>query len=309
MKNPLNQVSPRFSASYRLTDKWDINANVGRYTMRPAYTTLGYKDASGLFINKNENLKHIISNQAIAGFAYEPNFKLRFNLEGFYKLYNNYPLSVTDGMSIAGKGTDYGQVGDEEIVSTGKGRAYGIEFSGKLVDYKGLNSTITYTLFKSEFTGADGIYRPSNWDTRHMVNLLGSYNLPKNWNISMRWRFVGGAPYSPIDVDLSTNKDAWSVNNRPYIDYANYNTLRLKDSHQLDLRIDKEYYFKKMMLNFYLDVQNAYNFQSENPPIYTNKDASGMIMNDPSDPEKQLLRQLDSFSGTVLPAIGVMIKF
>lgn len=309
MKNPLNQVSPRFSASYRLTDKWDINANVGRYAMRPAYTTLGYKDASGLFINKNENLKHIISNQAIAGFAYEPNFKLRFNLEGFYKLYNNYPLSVTDGMSIAGKGTDYGQVGDEEIVSTGKGRAYGVEFSGKLVDYKGLNSTITYTLFKSEFTGADGIYRPSNWDTRHMVNLLGSYNLPKNWNISMRWRFVGGAPYSPIDVDLSTNKDAWSVNNRPYIDYANYNTLRLKDSHQLDLRIDKEYYFKKMMLNFYLDVQNAYNFQSENPPIYTNKDASGMIMNDPSDPEKQLLRQLDSFSGTVLPAIGVMIKF
>lgn len=309
MKNPLNQVSPRFSASYRLTDKWDINANVGRYAMRPAYTTLGYKDASGLFINKNENLKHIISNQAIAGFAYEPNFKLRFNLEGFYKLYNNYPLSVTDGMSIAGKGTDYGQVGDEEIVSTGKGRAYGVEFSGKLVDYKGLNSTITYTLFKSEFTGADGIYRPSNWDTRHMVNLLGRYNLPKNWNISMRWRFVGGAPYSPIDVDLSTNKDAWSVNNRPYIDYANYNTLRLKDSHQLDLRIDKEYYFKKMMLNFYLDVQNAYNFQSENPPIYTNKDASGMIMNDPSDPEKQLLRQLDSFSGTVLPAIGVMIKF
>jgi outer membrane receptor for ferrienterochelin and colicin len=309
MKNPLNQVSPRFSASYRLTDKWDINANVGRYAMRPAYTTLGYKDASGLFINKNENLKHIISNQAIAGFAYELNFKLRFNLEGFYKLYNNYPLSVTDGMSIAGKGTDYGQVGDEEIVSTGKGRAYGIEFSGKLLDYKGLNSTITYTLFKSEFTGADGIYRPSNWDTRHMVNLLGSYNLPKNWNISMRWRFVGGAPYSPIDVDLSTNKDAWSVNNRPYIDYANYNTLRLKDSHQLDLRIDKEYYFKKMMLNFYLDVQNAYNFQSENPPIYTNKDASGMIMNDPSDPEKQLLRQLDSFSGTVLPAIGVMIKF
>ncbi|MDI9626453.1 MAG: TonB-dependent receptor [Bacteroidota bacterium] len=309
MKNPLNQVSPRFSASYRLTDKWDINANVGRYAMRPAYTTLGYKDASGLFINKNENLKHIISNQAIAGFAYELNFKLRFNLEGFYKLYNNYPLSVTDGMSIAGKGTDYGQVGDEEIVSTGKGRAYGVEFSGKLVDYKGLNSTITYTLFKSEFTGADGIYRPSNWDTRHMVNLLGSYNLPKNWNISMRWRFVGGAPYSPIDVDLSTNKDAWSVNNRPYIDYANYNTLRLKDSHQLDLRIDKEYYFKKMMLNFYLDVQNAYNFQSENPPIYTNKDASGMIMNDPSDPEKQLLRQLDSFSGTVLPAIGVMIKF
>ena len=309
MKNPLNQISPRFSASYRLTDKWDLNANVGRYAMRPAYTTLGYKDASGLFVNKNENLKHIISNQAIAGFAYEPNVKLRFNLEGFYKLYNNYPLSVTDGMSIAGKGTDYGQVGDEEIVSTGKGRAYGVEFSGKITDYKNFTGTLTYTLFKSEFTGEDVVYRPSSWDTRNMVNLLGSYNLPKNWNIAMRWRFVGGAPYSPIDMELSTNKDAWSVNNRPYIDYENYNSLRLKDSHQLDLRIDKEVYYNKLMLNFYLDVQNVYNFQSENSPIYTNKDVNGMVMEDPSDPEKQLLRQLDSFSGTVLPAIGVMIKF
>ena len=309
MKNPLNQISPRFSVSYRLTDKWDINGNVGRYAMRPAYTTLGFKDDTGIFVNKNENLKHIISNQAIAGFAFEPNNNIRFNLEGFYKLYENYPLSVTDGMSIASKGTDYGQVGDEEIVSTGKGRAYGIEFLGRLIDYKKFNSTLTYTLFKSEFTGEDGVYRPSSWDTRHMVNLLGSYDLPKNWNISMRWRYVGGAPYSPIDMELSSNKDAWSVNNRPYIDYNNYNSLRVKDSHQLDLRLDKEYYFEKMMLNFYLDVQNAYNFQSEGNPIYTNKDANGMVMDDPSDPEKHLLRQIQTYNGTVLPAIGVMIKF
>jgi len=309
MKNPLNQVSPRFSVSYRLTDRWDINGNVGRYAMRPAYTTLGFKDASGEFVNKNENLKHIISNQAIAGFAFEPNNKIRFNLEGFYKHYSNYPLSVTDGMSIAGKGTDYGQVGDEEIVSTGEGKAYGVEFLGKLMDYKNFTGTLTYTLFNSEFTDADGVYRPSSWDTRHMVNLLGSYNLPKNWNVSMRWRYVGGAPYSPIDRDLSSNIDAWSVNNRPYIDYENYNTLRLKDSHQLDLRIDKEYYFEKFMLNFYLDVQNAYNFQSESAPIYTNKNADGTVRVDPQDPERYDLRQIQTYNGTVLPAVGVMVKF
>ena len=309
MKNPLNQIAPRFSVSYRLTNKWDINGNVGRYAMRPAYTTLGYKDADGILVNKNEQLKHIISNQAIAGLAFEPNNNMRFNLEGFYKLYSNYPLSVTDGMSIAGKGTDFGQVGDEEIVSTGKGRAYGIEFSGKLMDYKKITSTVTYTLFKSEFTGEDGIYRPSSWDTRHMVNLLGSYNLPKNWSVSMRWRYVGGAPYSPIDMELSTNKEAWSVNNRPYINYDYYNTLRLKDSHQLDLRIDKEYYFEKMMLNFYLDIQNAYNFQSESTPIYINRDPDGVVMDDPANPEKHLLRQIQTYNGTVLPAIGVMVKF
>lgn len=309
MQNPLNQFSPRFSASYQLNDKWDLNGNVGRYAMRPAYTTMGYKDASGNYVNKNEKLKHIISNQVIGGVAFEPNMKMRFNMEGFYKLYDNYPLSVTDGMSITGKGTDYGQIGDEEIVSTGKGRAYGVELSGKLNDVKGLTTSFTYTLFRSEFTDKDGIYRPSNWDTRHMLNLLGSYNLPSNWNISMRWRYVGGAPYSPIDMELSTSKDAWSVTNRAYIDYERYNTLRLKDSHQLDLRLDKEVYYEKLMLNFYLDVQNAYNFQSENAPIYTNRDANGAVMDDPANAGRQKLRQIETYSGTVLPAIGVMVKF
>ena len=312
MGNPLNQISPRFSASYRLNDKWDINSNIGRYAMRPAYTTLGYKDASGNFVNRNEQLKHILSNQAIAGFEFRPTDQSRFNLEGFYKQYENYPLSVADGMSIAGKGTEYGQIGDEEIISTGKGRAYGMEFSGKLIDWKNLNATLTYTLFKSEFTDENGLYRPSNWDTRHMLNLISSYKLPRNWNISMRWRFVGGAPYSPVDMDLSTSKAAWSVTNQAYIDYENYNTLRLKNAHQLDLRIDKEFYYKKWMLNLYADVQNAYNFQSQNPPIYTNRTPGGAVMDssyDPGIPEgKQELREIETYSGTVLPTIGIIIK-
>jgi outer membrane receptor for ferrienterochelin and colicin len=309
MMNPLNQLSPRFSVTYQLTERWDVNGNIGRYTMRPAYTTMGYKDEAGNYVNKNENLKHIISSQVILGLAHEIATNMRFNVEGFYKQYDNYPLSVTDGMSIAGKGTDYGQIGDEEIVSSGKGRAYGVEVSGRINDMKGFTTSFSYTLFRSEFTDKDGIYRPSNWDTRHMLNLLASYNLPRQWNIGMRWRYVGGAPYSPIDMELSTSKDAWSVTNRAYIDYDNYNTLRLKDSHQLDLRLDKEVYYEKLMLNFYLDVQNAYNFQSENSPIYTNRDVNGVIMDDPTDIRRQKLRVIETYSGTVLPAIGVMVKF
>ncbi len=310
MSNPFNQFSPRFSASYRISDKWDLNGNVGRYAMRPAYTTLGYKNAAGAFANKNEQLKHIISNQAIAGFEFRPSDVTRFNLEGFYKQYENYPLSVREGISIAGKGTDYGQIGDEEIISTGRGRAYGIEFSGKLFDWKKLNSTVTYTLFKSEFTDSEGTYHPSNWDTRHMVNLIGSYRLPRNWNISMRWRYVGGAPYSPIDMELSSSKAAWSVTNQAYIDYANYNTLRLDDAHQLDLRVDREFYYNRWMLNLYADVQNAYNFQSQNPPIFTNRDSNGAVMDDPANPqERQQLRVIETYSGTVLPTIGIIVKF
>jgi outer membrane receptor for ferrienterochelin and colicin len=308
MKNPLNQFSPRLSASYELSDKWDINANIGRYASQPAYTTMGFKK-DGEFVNKNEQLKYITSNQAIAGFEYRPGSNMRLSVEGFYKQYGRYPFSKEDGISIASKGTEYGQVGDEEITSIGKGRAYGVEVLYKLVDWNNLNLTTTYTFFRSEFTDKDNVYRPSSWDTRHMVNLIGSYKLNKGWNISARWRFSGGAPYTPIDMELSTNREAWDITNQYYLDYDKFNTLRLTANHSLDLRVDKEIYFNKFALNFYADVQNAYNFQSESVPIYTNKDVDGNVMIDPSDPTKQKIRLLDNVSGTVLPAIGVMVKF
>lgn len=310
MKNPLNQFSPRLSASYEVSEKWDINANIGRYAMQPAYTTMGFKNNKGEYVNRNEQLKYITSNQAIAGFEYRPQDNMRLSVEGFYKQYGQYPFSIEDGISIASKGTEYGQVGDEEITSTGKGRAYGVEVLYKIVNWNNLNLTTTYTFFRSEFTDKDNVYRPSSWDTRHMVNLIGSYKLNKGWNVSARWRFSGGAPYSPIDEELSTNREAWNITNQYYLDYDKFNTLRLTSNHSLDLRIDKEVYFKKWVLNFYADIQNAYNYQSQSVPIYTNKDVEGNVLKDPGgDPTKQGLRILDSTSGTVLPAIGVIVKF
>lgn len=310
MRNPFNQLSPRLSASFNISDQWDINGNIGRYFSQPAYTTMGFKNKAGEQVNKNEKLKYIASNQAIVGFEYRPAANMQLSVESFYKQYSNYPMSVVEGVSIASKGADYGQVGDEEIVSTGKGRAYGIEFLYKIMDWHNLNLTGTYTFFRSEFTDKNNIYRPSSWDTRHMLNVIASYKFRKNWNAAMRWRFVGGAPYSPIDEVLSKNREAWNVTNQSYLDYDNFNALRLSGSHQLDLRIDKEFYFRNWVLNLYTDVQNVYNFKSERPPIYTNKDAEGKILEDPQgDPLRQDLRVLTNTLGNILPTVGVIVKF
>lgn len=309
MKNPLNQFSPRFSFSYAFSDKLSLSGNLGRYAQQPAYTTLGYKDSSGEYVNRNKNLKYIISNHFVSGIKYNPNRNIAFSAEGFYKKYFQYPISVTNGISLASEGADYGEVGDEEVVSTGEGRAFGVEILVKLVDWKNFNITSTYTFFRSEFTNEDGTYIPSAWDTRHQFNLFVSYKFGKSWNLATRWRYVGGEPYSPIDWDLSTNREAWSVTNQAYTDYSKYNSLRLKGSHGLDIRIDKEYYFRKWLLNFYMDVQNIYNFKSERAPIYTNKDSDGNIIPDPDgDSTKQGLRVLKNTSGTILPTIGLIVK-
>jgi len=308
MRNPLNQFSPRLSVSYALTDKLDFNTNLGRYFMQPSYTTLGYRNTTGVLVNRNENLCHIHSNQILLGFEYHPVKNIRLSIESFYKQYRNYTISVADGISTASKGTEYGQVGDEEIVSTGKGRAYGVELLIKIMEMSHLNLTSTYTYFRSEFTDRSGLYRPSSWDIKNMFNIIASYQLPKNWDIATRWRFVGGAPYTPIDEALSSNKAAWDIRNQPYLDYSRFNTLRLKASHILDIRIDKEYYFKKWVLNLYADIQNLYNFQSERAPIYTNLDTNGVPTENPGDASKYQLREIRNPSGNILPTIGIIVK-
>ena len=76
------------------------------------------------------------------------------------------------------------------------------------------------------------------------------------------------------------------------------------------MRLDKEFYFKHWMLNLYLDVQNAYISNMPSKPIYTNRDTEGKVMDAPASPQtKQLLRTLVYYSGTILPTVGIMIKF
>ena len=307
MSNPFPQLSPRLSVSFALTDDIDLNANFGRYAMQPSYTSMGYQAPDGTYPNKMR-LKYIMSNQAVLGGEYHLGSYLHFSAEGFYKSYSSYPISELEGISLASKGTEYGQVGAEAVRSTGEGRAYGAEVVARLMPWHQFSATATYTLFRSEFTDKAGIYRPSSWDTRQMLNLLLSYRLGKSWYLSASWRYSGGAPYTPIDMELSTNKAAWAVTNRAYPDYARFNTLRLPAKHQLDLRLDKEFYFKRWMLNLYLDVQNAYLSSYVSAPIYTNRDSSGEVMDHPSDPERQQLRQLDYYSKLILPTLGLIIK-
>jgi len=62
-------------------------------------------------------------------------------------------------------------------------------------------------------------------------------------------------------------------------------------------------------LMFYLDIQNLYNFQNEGQPYIIrekNVDGSFVTINNGQD---YVLESIDNTSGTVLPTIGIMVKF
>ena len=118
MNNLLDQLSPRLSLSYRLSDPLYINANIGRYYELPPYTTLGFKDNEGNYVNRTNHLSYIRSDQAGLGLEYRPTSYLKFTAEGFYKHYDRYPMSILDSIPLASKGTDYGVLGNEAVSST-----------------------------------------------------------------------------------------------------------------------------------------------------------------------------------------------
>jgi len=308
MNNPLKQFSPRVSASYLLTPKWSLNLNTGRYFQLPAYTTLGYQQ-NNEFVNKKNLLKYISVDHYIGGLEFKPVTAMQFSLEGFFKNYRNYPFSVKDGISLANKGADYGVIGDEEVTSTSKGRAYGAEFQARISSAKGYNLNLSYTLVRSEFQDGSGNYFVSAWDSKQILSLTGSASLKKGWQIGTRFRYVGGLPYTPYDLNRSSLISAWNLTGGPYLDYSKLNANRFGVFHQLDVRVDKAYYLKKTTLKFYLDIQNLYNFQSQSTDLVLREtDANGNFLTADSG-TRYVLRSVKNNSGTVLPTIGVQVEF
>jgi hypothetical protein len=311
MTNALKQFSPRLSASYVLRENMNLNFSTGRFFQLPPYTTLGYRDAAGTLVNKENDLKYLQVDHLVLGVDFLPNPKAKISLEGFYKQYQDYPFSLNDSISLASKGVDFGTYGDEAVSSISEGRAFGMEILVRHRDLRGFNVIVAYTLVRSEFADYSGTYIPSSWDNKHLLNITVSKKLKKNWDIGAKWRFVGGAPYTPFDESTSSLVNAWNTRGRAYLDYNRFNELRLKSFHQLDIRVDKQYYFKKWSMMLYLDIQNLYNFKSDQQNFLVNTQADGSVQTFTDDQGnlRYKLRSIESESGTVLPTVGVMIEF
>lgn len=307
MKGMGDQLSPRLSLSYRLTDGLYLSGNAGLYYQLPPYTGLGFKDNNGAWVNKY--LRYMSVSQESLGLSWHPGNTFELSAEGFYKQYDKIPFSIADGIPLACKGNDYGVIGNEALSSTAQGRAYGIEILMKWLIAKKLNLASSFTLFKSEYrNNKQSEYIASAWDNRYIFNMGGTYNFPHNWSLGMKISCIGGAPYTPYDVEKSSLVTAWNAQGRPYYDYTKYNTGRLPAFGQLDVRVDKTFYLKRCMLGFYIDLQNVTNSKFKQPDILM---STGVIEN-PSAPmaeQRYKMKYITQKSGTLMPTLGITFEY
>ncbi len=99
---------------------------------------------------------------------------------------------------------------------------------------------------------------PFQFDQTHILTLILSWALPREWRVGGRFRYVTGDPYTPV---VGSFYDATSDRYTPIL--GGTNSGRLPSFNQLDIRVDKAFTFNRWRLSAYLDVQNVY--RAENP--------------------------------------------
>ena len=309
MANVFNQSSPRFSMSYAITEGVRWNFNTGLYDETPAYTILGYRDNSGTLVNQNRTT-YMRNVHIVTGFEYATKFNSRISIEGFFKQYFNVPFLLDDSISLANVGSGFGVVGNDPAISNNKGRAYGGEFLYEQKLFKGWFGIFSYTLFWSQFQDRNGVYRSSSQDTRNIFSVTLGKKFKKNWQIGARFRAQGGTPYTPYNVSYSSLISVYNANPTGVFNYDLQNTQRLPWFHQLDIRVTKKWYLKKIAVELYLDIQNVYdNPETQQSLFSVVTNSQGQPIVNPSDPTRYIPTSIPSTSGIIQPALGLIISY
>jgi len=153
--------------------------------------------------------------------------------------------------------------------------SYGLELLARRPLSNRLHGWLSYTLSNNLRSFGGGAVGPSDWDQRHILNLVVGYRAGRN-TVGGRAHFNTGRPYI-------------------YYDAEGGHFQRLPAFYQVDLRVDHRVTFDKFVLNVYLELVNA----SLSRQVYAVTQAPTGV---PGDVEEKSFR-------LVLPSIGVRGEF
>ncbi|MBN2008636.1 TonB-dependent receptor [candidate division KSB1 bacterium] len=286
-------IAPRMALKYKLTNKHNLRLSGGVYYQAPSYVWV---------VNTfNKNLKALQNRMGVIGWDYLIRDDVRFAVETYYKRYSDLPTGIvpgrTDYIVINNTGTGFGGREDDfqsfgyfDLVSKGKGKAYGLDLllQKKYSDIP-LYGQASLSYGKSEFVPLNGRTSPGQYDQRWIFNLSGGYIFNSKWEVAAKFRYFTGVPITPVYRPSENPVNPGSIQNLP----DEYLTGRLDPGHHLDVRVDRFWNFPGWTLITYVDIQNIYNNKIPQRPSY----------------DFWADQIITSSSIGVLPSIGVSVEF
>lgn len=230
-------VDPRLVVRYQPHDAWTITAGAGLVHQEAELDELVAPFG-------NPNIGPIRALHSTLGLRWTPLEYLSADVSLFYKYLDQLVSRVPT---------------EEVYANEGDGQVYGLELLLRHELANHFSGWVSYTLSRAERTDPGATRsRLFDFDQTHIVTLVARYELPHNWSVGGRWRFISGRPFTPINggvfLDATDSYDP--------IPGAT-NSERLGSFHALDLRVDRAFIFDEWRLTAYLSLSNAYN--RENP--------------------------------------------
>lgn len=307
-----SNFSPRVSASYYIVPQLtSFNFAYGEYYQTQSLPLYGdrYQTEVNRYLG-NSRARHFV-----AGLEHIFDKGLKFNLEAYYKRYEDLPFSeewvhFTDRTFRS-----------ERQINVGEKDVYGIDLQiqQKLVDdvYGTLSFSRMWSEVKDPRIGYEGNTFVSDYDFpyvftaivgKRFVNLRSTLDdmpffikypsmlLPfsDDMEISLRWRYASGKPFTPRE--FVGYERHWEGNTRYsrgwWVPTADINGNRYPDYHRLDLAFNSRFNFEKWNLVVFLSIQNLYNQKNIAFYIYNSDGTTDNV-----------------YQFSILPVAGVEIEF
>jgi outer membrane receptor protein involved in Fe transport len=235
-------AQPRLTARWQLGRGVTAKGGVGLFVQEP-----DVEETTTAFGNPSLRAERAIHYSA--GVEAKPRPHLTFDVTGFYKTLSSL-VSKTDRTVMDEGGQSRPLVYD----NGGTGRVYGLEIGIRHEFTNNFSGWLAYTLSRAERRDSGDARRLFDFDQPQILTVVGSYLLPRNWQVGARFRLVSGNPFTPVVASVfNASRDEYD----PV--YGPPNAARNGAFHQLDVRVDKRWIYRSWMLGVYLDVQNIYN--------------------------------------------------
>ena len=223
-------IEPRASVSFNLQDRWLAKLAFGRFT-QGVITVTNEDDILPIFtpwVVIPLSLRPEIANHYVAGVEGPVTHSLSVSLQTFYKQY----------LSLITYNRDKVEASDPDYINS-TGHSFGgealVRFSSPFID-----GYAAYTLSKVVIDQNGFQYAP-RYDRRHTLNLLAVLHPFNGIDLSLRWEFGSGLPYTKSTgfyekLTLGSgypNSYMWE-NADPVTVYGAKNAARLPAYHRLD---------------------------------------------------------------------------
>ncbi len=258
--NKQTTIEPRVGFQWRFQPKQSVSLGAGLHSrIEPisVYLARNYSDSIS-YTQPNFNLGLTKSFHAVAGYDWNFGENMRLKSEIYYQYLFNVPVDTSNG-SVESILNFSAGISRTTFANNGFGRNYGVEITVEKFFSKNYFFLFTGSLFQSEYTMGDGIWRSTRFNGNYMLNALGGYEFKfgrnkKNSigaNTRITWR--GGNRYTPINEQASINAGYEILyNDRAFSEHV-------PSYFRTDISANIRFNYEKWAFSIAVEIQNVTN--------------------------------------------------